>query len=339
MNDEILVNRIKEVVIEQEDNGKFSGTVLLAHNEQPILKMATGYAIHPDILRNQVNTKFNLASVTKMLTAVAAMKLVEQGKLDLHNPISEYDPELPHAKAITLHQLLTHTAGFDRYWNDAYRAARSDLRSIDDYLKLFKEDALLFTPGSQHHYGNTGYVIIGALIEKVSGLSYYDYMKREIFQPCGMNDTDFYEMDLPISNCAIGYTREGWFGPTDGQLRSNQFIYGVKGSPSEHCFSTVDDLFLFFDKLTKYQIIGKPFVQDCFTTHAQDEKPGVNYGYGFHIIDDGIHGRLIGHGGRGMGADTFAVIYDVGYTVIILSNFDRPAARSILNKIADMIIA
>jgi CubicO group peptidase (beta-lactamase class C family) len=290
MNDETLVKRIEETVVEQEENGNFSGTVLLAHHSKPILKMAAGYAIYPDILRNQVNTKFNLASVTKMLTAVAAMILVEQGKLKLHIPVSVYDPGLPYANAITLHQLLTHTAGFDRYWNDAYRAARSDLRSIDDYLELFKDDALLFEPGTQHHYGNTGYVIIGALIEKVSGLSYYEYMKREIFQPCGMKDTDFYEMDMPISNCAIGYTREGWFGPTDGQLRSNQFIYGVKGSPSEHCFSTVDDLFLFLEKLTSYQVIGKPYVEQCFTPHAQDEKPGVNYGYGFHIIDDGIHG-------------------------------------------------
>lgn len=338
MNDETLVKKIKEYVIEQEGSSKFSGTLLLAHNGQPILKMAAGYAIYPDILRNQINTKFNLASVTKMLTAVAAMKLVEHGKLDLHIPVSEYDADLPHANSITLHQLLTHTAGFDRYWNEAYRSTRSDLRSIQDYLRLFKDEPLLFEPGSRFHYGNTGYVIIGALIEKVSGISYYEFMKREIFQSCGMINTDFYEMDMPISNCAIGYTREGWFGPTDGQLRSNQFIYGVKGSPSEHCFSTVDDLFLFLEKLTNYQLIGKSFVQQSFMPQAQDEKPGVNYGYGFHIIDDGVHGRLIGHGGRAMGADTFAVIYDVGYTVILLSNFDRPAARTILNKIADLII-
>jgi len=339
INDGFLAQKIKDLVAEQESAGKFSGAILVAHNDLPIIRAASGYAIRPDILRNRPNTKFNLASVTKMLTAVAAMKLVEQGKLNLHSLVSEYNPDLPHANQITLHQLLTHTAGFDRYWNDAYRSARSDLRTIGDYLKLFNNEPLLFEPGTQFHYGNTGYVVIGALIEQVSGLSYYEFMKKEIFEPTGMNDTDFYEMDVPISNCAIGYTRERWDEPLDGQLRSNQFIYGVKGSPSEHCFSTTDDLFLFFKALKSNNLIGKPFVDLCFTPHAQDEKPGVNYGYGFHIIDDGIHGRLIGHGGRGMGADTFAVIYDVGYTVIILSNFDRPAARTILNKIADMFIA
>jgi D-alanyl-D-alanine carboxypeptidase len=338
MNDQLLAKKIKDVINEQESAGLFSGAILVAHNDQPIISMAAGYAIQPDILRNQPNTKFNLASVTKMLTAVAVLKLVEQGKLDLHTLISAYNSDLPHADKITLHQLLTHTAGFDRYWNDAYRSTRSDLRTIGDYLKLFTDEPLLFEPGTQFHYGNTGYVVIGALIEQVSGLSYYEFMKQKIFEPAGMKDTDFYEMDIPISNCAIGYTKERWNEPPDGLLRNNQYIYGVKGSPSEHCFSTTDDLFLFFKKLKGYQLIGKPFVDLCFTSHARDEKPGISYGYGFHIIDDGIHGHVIGHGGRAMGGDTFALMYDLGFTLIILSNYDRPAARAIMNKVADLFI-
>ena len=338
MNDQTLAKKIKDAVIEQESAGQFSGAILVAHNDEPIISMAAGYAIHPNILRNQPDTKFNLASVTKMLTAVAVMKLVERGKLDLHTLISAYNSELPHANQITLHQLLTHTAGFDRYWNDAYRSARSDLRTIAGYLKLFGNEPLLFEPGTQFHYGNTGYVIIGALIEQISGFSYYEFMKHEIFEPAGMKETDFYEMDLPISNCAIGYTKERWDEPADGKLRNNQYIYGVKGSPSEHCFSTTTDLFLFFKQLKGYQLIGKPLVDLCFTSHARDEKPGVSYGYGFHIIDDGIHGHVVGHGGRAMGGDTFALMYGIGYTLIILSNYDRPAARLLMNKVADMFI-
>jgi D-alanyl-D-alanine carboxypeptidase len=337
--DNELVEKVEILLDEQESADLFSGAVLIAHDHQSILTTARGYAIQPKVLRNQPDTKFNIASITKMLTAVAVMQLVANGKLKLHVPIATYNAELPYADQITVHQLLTHTAGFDRYWNDAYRATRSDLRTIADYLKLFADTPLEFSPGARHHYGNSGYVVLGALIEQVMGISYYEHMRRAIFEPVGMKDTDFYEMDLPIPNCAVGYTRENWFGPVDGQLRNNHFIYGVKGSPSEHCFSTVHDLFRFFQALQTRRLLDGYHMELCFTPHTAGEQPGVSYGYGFQIIDDGKHGRLIGHGGRALGGDAFAVRYDMGYTVIILSNYDRPAARSVLNRIADMLIA
>jgi CubicO group peptidase (beta-lactamase class C family) len=267
------------------------------------------------------------------------MRLVAEGKLDLHVPVASYKPNLPHAGEITIHQLLTHTAGFDRYWNDAYRAARSDLRTINDYLKLFSAEPLLFPPGTRHHYGNTGYVILGALIEQVTGESYYEYMRKSIFRLLGMKDTDFYELDLPVVNRAVGYTRDNWFGPVDGRLRDNRFIYALKGSPSEHCYSTVQDLFQFCQALETGQLLDPKHLDMCFTPQAASEKPGVSYGYGFHIIDDGEHGRVIGHGGRGFGVDAFALMYrDLGYTVIALSNYDRPSARKIVDRVADLLI-
>ncbi|MEP7137698.1 MAG: serine hydrolase [Chloroflexota bacterium] len=339
MNDDELIEKVQTFLDEQESADKFSGAVLIAHNNQLILTTARGYAIQPQVLRNQADTKFNIASVTKMFTAIAVMQLVAKGKLNLHLPIANYNANLPYADQITIHQLLTHTAGFDRYWNDAYRAARSDLRTIADYLKLFADTPLEFPPGTRHHYGNSGYVILGALIEQVTGMSYYEFMQQEIFQFVGMKDTGFYEMDLPIANFAVGYTRENWFSPEDGKLRSNQFIYGVKGSPSEHCFSTVQDIFLFCQALQNRQLLDSYHTELCFTSHAQGEQAGVSYGYGFHIIDDGKHGHVIGHGGRAMGGDAFALMYDFGYTVIILSNYDRPSARTVMNRIADMLIA
>ena len=338
MIDDELIQKVQTFLDEQESADKFSGALLVAHKNHPILTTARGYAIRPELLHNQPDTKFNIASVTKMFTAIAIMQLVEKEKLELHVPISIYDASLPYADQITVHQLLTHTAGFDSYWNDAYRAARSELRTINDYLKLFADTPLLFSPGTRHHYGNAGYVVLGALIEQVSGLSYYEYMKSEIFQVAGMKDTDFYEMDLPIANCAIGYTRENWFTPKDGQLRSNQFIYAVKGSPSEHCFSTVQDLFLFFQALQNQRLVGRLHLELCFIPHATGEQAGVSYGYGFHILDDGEHGHVIGHGGRALGGDAFALMYDLGYTVIVLANYDRPSARTVLNRIADMLI-
>jgi CubicO group peptidase (beta-lactamase class C family) len=164
-------------------------------------------------------------------------------------------------------------------------------------------------------------------------------MRQSIYQPLGMRDTGHYELDLPIANRALGYTRENWFGPVDGQRRLNHFIYAVKGSPSEHCFSTVEDLFRFLQALQAHRLLDAHHTGLCFTPHAAGEQPGVSYGYGFHIIDDGRHGRVIGHGGRAMGADAFALMYrDLGYTVVVLSNYDRPAARSVIDAIADLLI-
>jgi D-alanyl-D-alanine carboxypeptidase len=339
MIDADLIKNVGILLDTQAAIDHFSGAVLIAHENEPIMATARGYAIHPNILPNQPDTKFNIASVTKMLTAVAVMRLVAAGKLDLHKPVSEYNRDLPHASEITIHQLLTHTAGFDRYWNDTYRGMRSDLRTVADYLKLFAATPLEFPPGTRHHYGNTGYVVLGALIEQATGESYYDHMRESIYQPLGMHNTDHYEMDLPIENCAVGYTNDSWFGPTDGKRRANHFIYAVKGSPSEHCFSTVQDLFLFCRALVSNRLLDPHHKELCFTPQTAGEQPGVSYGYGFHIIEDGKHGLVIGHGGRAMGGDAFALIYrDLGYIVIVLSNYDRPAARRVVDQVADMLI-
>ncbi len=340
LNDTTLIAHIHALLDAQAAADRFSGAVLVAHDHQPLLTTARGYAIHPDLLPNQPDTKFNIASVTKMLTAVAVMQLVAAGKLDLHTPIAAYNQDLLHADQITSHQLLTHTAGFGRYWNDAYRAARSDLRTVTDYLKLFATTPLEFAPGTRHRYGNAGYVVLGAVIEHVTGESYYDHMRQSIYQRAAMHDTDHYELDLPIANRAVGYTNDNWFGPTDGRRRTNHFIYAVKGSPAEHCFSTVQDLFQFFQALQTQRLLDADHTQLCLTPHTAGEQPGVSYGYGFQIIDDGKHGRVIGHGGRALGGDAFAVMYrDLGYTVIVLSNYDRPAARRIIDGIADMLIS
>jgi D-alanyl-D-alanine carboxypeptidase len=323
----------------QAATDSFSGAVLIAHDGQPLVATARGYAIQPNVLANQSDTKFDIASINKMFTAVAVMQLVASGKLDLYTPISSYDLDLPNTDSITIHQLLTHTAGFGDYWNDAYRAARSDLRTVADYLQLFATTPLAFPPGTRHHYSNAGYVVLGAIIEYVTGQSYYEHIRQSVYQPASMADTDHYAVDLPIANRAVGYTNDPWFAPADGQRRTNQFIYAVRGSPASNGFSTVHDLFRFFQALQSHRLLDAQHTDLCYTPHAAAEQPGVSYGYGFHILDQDRHGRVIGHGGRAFGADAFALMYrDLGYTVIVLSNYDRPAARCIIDAIAAMLI-
>lgn len=339
MNDPELIEKVHALLDAHAAADLFSGAVLVAHDDQLLVTTARGYAIHPNVLLNQPNTKFDIASVNKMFTAVAAVQLVARGQLDFHTPISTYQLDLPNADSVTLHQLLTHTAGFGDYWNDAYRAARSDLRTVSDYLKLFATTPLEFPPGTRHRYSNVGYIVLGALIEQVTGQSYYDHVRQSIYQLAAMPDTDHYELDLPIANRAVGYSHQTWFGPTDGLRRANHFIYAVKGSPAGNAFSTVHDLLQFFRALQSRRLLDAAYTELCLTPHTAGEQPGVSYGYGFHIIDDGQHGRVIGHGGSAFGGDAFALVYqDLGYTVIILSNYDRPAARRLVDGIADMLI-
>jgi len=339
LNDTALIEHVQTLLDAHAAADRFSGAVLVAHDDQPLVTMARGYAIHPNVLPNQPDTKFDIASVNKMFTAVAVMQLVASGKLDLYAPISAYNLDLPNSNSTTIHHLLTHTAGFGDYWNDAYRAARSELRTVTGYLQLFATTPLAFPPGTRHQYSNAGYVVLGAIIEYVTGLSYYEHMRRSIYQPAGMPNTDHYELDVPIANRAVGYTNDTWLGPADRLRRSNHFIYAVKGSPASNGFSTVHDLFRFFQALQNQRLLDAQHTDLCYTAHTAGEQPSVSYGYGFHIINGGQHGRVIGHGGRAFGADAFALMYrDLGYTVIVLSNYDRPAARRIIDAIADMLV-
>jgi D-alanyl-D-alanine carboxypeptidase len=339
LNNTALIEHVHALLDVQAATDRFSGAVLVAHDDQPLVATARGYAIHPNVLPNQPDTKFDIASVTKMFTAVAVMQLVASGNLDLSTPISAYNLDLPNTHSITIHHLLTHTAGFGDYWNDAYRAARSDLRTVTDYLRLFATTPLACSPGTRHHYSNAGYVVLGAIIEYVTGQSYYDHIRLSIYQPAAMSDSDHYALDLPIANRAVGYTSDMWGGPADGLRRTNQFIYAVRGSPASNGFSTVHDLFRFFQALQTHRLLDTQHTELCCTAHVTSEQPGVSYGYGFHILDDDQHGRVIGHGGRAFGGDAFALMYrDLGYTVIVLSNYDRPAARHIIDAIAAMLI-
>jgi CubicO group peptidase (beta-lactamase class C family) len=329
----LFLPELDQFVQEQANRNQFSGIVLIAHNGRPIYEAAHGFADIAFQIPNRLDTIFNLASITKMFTAVAVVQLAEQGKLDFQQPIAAYLPDYPRANEITIHHLLTHTAGMGDIWNDAYRANRSELRTIPAYLDLFRDTPLAFTPGERYQYCNTGFVLLGAIIEQVTGQCYYEYVRQAIFEPAGMSHTDFYELDRPIPNLAVGYTYLDWYAqPHPEYLTNNLFIYAVKGSPANGCYATAHDLLNFDTALRQHTLVGREYSRLMFTGKVEVEgQPGVQYGYGFFCVNDAA-GQLVGHGGRGMGIDTFCNMYlDSGYTLIVLSNYDRPAARNIVH--------
>lgn len=150
---------------------------------------------------NRTDTRFNLGSMTKMFTAVAIAQLAELGKLSFHDPISRHLPDYPNeavASKVTIHHLLTHTSGMGDYQNEKFYARLDQLRTLSDLVPLFVNDPLAFESGAKWDYSNAGFVVLGLIIEKVSGQDYFTYVKQHVFKPAGMTSTDFYERDKNV---------------------------------------------------------------------------------------------------------------------------------------------
>jgi CubicO group peptidase (beta-lactamase class C family) len=187
----------------------FSGAVLVAKDGRPLFAGAYGLANAAHGVPNRLDTKFNLGSMNKMFTGVAVAQLAAQGRLAFDDPLAGHVPDYPRraAERVTLRHLLTHTAGVPDFFGNPYFAAAKDrFRSTADFLSLFRDEPLAFAPGEQWRYSNSGYILLGVVIERVSGRSYAGYVREHVHAPAGMADTDLYEADRPVANLAEGYT-------------------------------------------------------------------------------------------------------------------------------------
>ena len=199
---------------------KLSGAVLVAKDGVPIASKAAGIANKATGAPIALNTKFNLGSMNKMFTAVAIAQLAQARRLSFDDPISKHLPDYPNkevADKVTIHHLLTHTSGMGLYWNEKFMAQREKLLTVAAHLPLFVNDPLSFPPGEKFQYSNSGYMVLGAIIEKVSGQDYYSYVQEHIYKPAGMTDTGFYEPGKEIPNLAIGYSKMGPDGKPAGR--------------------------------------------------------------------------------------------------------------------------
>lgn len=349
LNERELVKEIKAFMNKLAAVDAFSGTLLVAKDGKPVYKTVHGMASKAYNVPNRIDTKLNLASIGKMFTALAIMQLVEQSKLSLTDTVGKLLPDYPNkqvATKVTLHHLLTHSSGMGDIHGPKYAARISSLRQVRDYLPLFIDDPLAFEPGARMQYSNAGYILLGAIIEKVTGENYFDYVRHHIFKPAGMVDTDYYETDLDIPNLATGYTNyveqgEDYQEFHLGQRRNTLHYGGIKGNPQGGPFSTVEDLLRFSVTLRGHKLLSAESV-DLMTTkkvffrkYAADD---TYYGYGFEL--ENIDGkRVIGHTGGDLGVSCALEWFpDSGnYTVVVLSNYDRGGIIAI-DKLTEMII-
>lgn len=316
---------------------EFSGTVLLARNGEPLLTMAAGIANRDFDAPITLDTKFNLGSMNKMFTALAVMKLVEQGKLSLDDPISlhldeSWLPRVDKSKVLVVH-LLTHTSGLGSYFNEAYRrSSRLMFREVDDYKPLVEVETLAFEPGTRWSYSNTGMLVAGAIIERVSGENYHEFIRSVITGPAGMTGTDCYELDRVNKNLAVGYERRET--PEGVSWRNNIFDHVMRGGPAGGGYSTVEDLLRFDRALRAGTLVDAESARELWTA-----RPGLGspeYGLGFSV-DEGPWGKRVGHSGGFNGISSNLDMYlDSGWTVAVMSNYGG-ASTAVARKAAALI--
>ncbi|MBV6880118.1 serine hydrolase domain-containing protein [Epilithonimonas ginsengisoli] len=313
-----IVDPIKTHLKNLEKENYLSGVVLIAKDGKPIYREAFGFSNLPDCVKNKPDTKFNLASINKMFTAIAIMQLVESGKISLQDKVGQYLSDYPNktvADSVTIHELLTHTSGMQSFWEEYDKLTKVNIKTVSDYPPLFVDKKLAFAPGSAFYYSNSGYMVLGLIIEKVSGQNYFDYVKKHIYQPAKMINTDAYELEHAIPNLAIGYTMSL---EEPGQWKNNIFSNLAKGTPAGGGYSTADDLLNFANALQNNILLCKESVTLC-TSGKVKYREGM-YGYGFEETKINGH-RIFGHTGGHDGIACELMIYpDLGYTVVILTN-------------------
>jgi len=317
------LDEIRALMVSLKKKDWYSGTVLVAKGAEVLVTDFAGEASKAFHVPNNIDTKFNLGSMNKMFTSTAVARLVEAGKLSFDDPIGKYIDEtwLPRAVTdmITVRHLITHTSGLGSYFNEVYdRSSRALFRKLDDYKPLIKDDKPAFTPGEKFQYSNTGMFLLGVIIEKVTGEDYFEHIRKAIYAPAGMTNSDCYEMDYPVENLAIGYSPD-FTSPYKWQ--NNLYKHVLKGGPAGGGFSTVKDLHKFALALLSGKLVSKPVRETMWTDFK-----GANYGYGFQVVQSPM-GKAVGHSGGFPGINSQLDIYvDSGYIVAAMCNYDNGAS-------------
>jgi D-alanyl-D-alanine carboxypeptidase len=332
MSEAALVSALRDKLGRDAASGRFAGAVLLARDGRVVLEGAYGLADREKRIANTLDTRFRIGSMNKMFTAVAVLQLAQAGKLRLDAPLGTYLTDYPNrdvATKVTIHHLLTHTGGTGDIFGPEFDAQRNQLRSIGDYVKLYGARGLEFEPGSRWEYSNYGFLLLGAVIEKVTGQSYYDYVATHVFAPAGMTSTASLPEDTVVANRSTGYMRD------DGksELVPNTPTLPYRGTSAGGGYSTVRDLLRFATALRQHTLLDARYTE--LLTTGKVDTPMGKYAYGF--IDRAVDGaHFVGHGGGapGMNGDLMMDPRS-GYVVAVLSNLDPPAAQRISDFVVD----
>jgi CubicO group peptidase (beta-lactamase class C family) len=303
--------KLNEYMQAAEKAGLFNGSVLVVQNGKVLLQQGYGVRDADAKILNDENTIYQIGSVTKQFTSAIILRLAEAGKLSLTDKVSKYLPDFPNAEKITIENLLSHTSGIYNYTNNGEFMEKEVEKSIDRnaLYAMVKDKPLEFEPGSKMSYSNTGYMLLGYIIEKVTGRKYEDVVRTEIFQPLQMTNSGFDFKNLKAANKAIGYS-----GIQNGKGNKSMIVDSTVSFAAGAIYSTLGDLNKWNNAVLSEKIMKKASLENAFTPRHS------KYGLGWSV--DSVAGkRMIAHGGGIHGFLSYNLaIPEENTSVILLTN-------------------
>jgi CubicO group peptidase (beta-lactamase class C family) len=322
-----IVERVDQYVQAHVRVNRFSGTILLAREGTPIVAKGYGWANAEWEIPNAPSTKMRLGSITKQFTSMAIMQLQERGKLKVEDPICRHHSPCPDAwKPITIHHLLSHTSGIPSYTNaPTFRETMMIPKTVEQMVASFRDQPLEFEPGSQYKYNNSGYFLLGALIEKVTGKQYDEVLREQIFAPLGMKDSGYDRPDDILPQRASGYSR------SSSGLTNARYIDMMQPFSAGALYSTVEDLLKWDQALYTDTLLPASARAALFTP----VKNSYGYGWGVRPPSPATFGRRQVHHGGGINGFSSMIIRlpDDKITAIVLSNVEQGDAGVIARDI------
>lgn len=300
----------------------FAGVLLVARGDKLLLQRAWGVADRATGAPVTLDTKFRLGSMNKMFTAVATLQLVQSGKLSLDGTVGQYLPGYPNAEIakVTIRQLLTHSGGTGDIFGPEFDKNRLSLKTLDDYVRLYGARGPVHPPGKEYRYSNYGFLLLGDIIQHVSGQSYYDYVDQHVFAPAGMRDSGSLPEDVAVPGRAHAYTRKD--GDTSWIDAADTLPY--RGTSAGGGYSTAGDLLKFARALQSGKLLSPALLAEA------TRKQSPWYGYGFMVADDqGVPAYGHGGGAEGMNGE-LRIFPTLGEVVIGLGNLDPPAVTRLV---------
>jgi CubicO group peptidase (beta-lactamase class C family) len=294
----------------------FKGGVLVARKGEVVLRKGYALADRENGIPYGPDTVFTVGSITKQFTAAAILKLETQGKLKVEDPIAKYLPGVPEDKrGITLHHLLTHTSGLESDFAGDYEAVERD-----DYVKRVLASKLRTKPGETYEYANSGYSLLGAIVEIASGKPYESYLRENLFLPAGMNETGYRLPTWDPKRLAVGYRGgERWGKSTEKPWAKDGPYWALRANGG--ILSTVDDLYRWDRALRGDAVLPAKAKEKMYTRHVREGMQDSWYGYGWALMDAPGAGHLVMHnGGNGIFYADFLRFVDEDLVVILSTN-------------------
>ncbi|MEO1437282.1 MAG: serine hydrolase domain-containing protein, partial [Bacteroidota bacterium] len=312
--------QIDQLIKVYQENGQFNGSALVAHEGKVVHKAGYGWANVEWDIPNAPDTKHRLGSITKQFTAMLILQLAEEGLLDLEAPITTYLPDYPkeNGDRITTHQLLAHTSGTPNYtaMGDFFDEMSRDPYTPEEFVPIFADKELDFEPGSQFSYSNSGYFLLGVIIEKLTNMTYEEALHHMILEPAGMNNTG-YDNHAPIlKNRATGYERQG------GQLVNSPYLDMSLPYAAGSMYSTAEDLFLWDQILYTNRLLSEAYMELYYKPAVKAWGP-MHYAYGWTVGKEAIGNTpdsvyTISHGGGINGFNTIISRTPSDKSVVVL---------------------